>query len=254
MTRLLVATTIVAVVAVAVVAASITSPVPGAETPDTIPNRTLPGDGGPPTGDGAVPSDRPAFTLPGIGVIVPVAFDLPPWLGATLVVALLAGILFALVREVRDRPTPTHVDPVTPEEVTTTPTATTGVGDAAGRAADRLLADTDAAITNEVYRTYREMIAHLEVPNPDATSPQEFATAAIEAGLDPGDVETLTSLFERVRYGSDTVTDADRTTVAEILRRIEDRYGSDQAPTEESDTDDTETRTGDIPDPWEDRS
>jgi len=250
-TRVTAAATVVAIVAVAVVAASITSPTPGAAVPDTVPNRTLPGDGGPPTG-GDPPPDRPTVTLPGIGVTIPVAFDLPPWLGATLVLALVAGMLIALAREVRDRPTHTHVDPVTPDEVAATESAPTGVGAAAGRAADRLLADTDAAITNEVYRAYREMTAHLEVPTPAATTPREFAAAAIDAGLDPDDVETLTDLFERVRYGRDTVTETDRDTVAAILRRIEDRYGprTERQPATDSTGDDTDT--GGIPDPWED--
>lgn len=241
--------TVIAVIAFAVVAASISTPVPGAATPDVVGNRSLPDDGGRPT-DGQTPTlDRPTFTLPGIGVTIPIAFDLPPWLGATLVIGLIAAMGVAIVRELRDRPTNTTVDPVTPDEVADHPSAQHGVGDAAGRAADRLLADTDAAVTNEVYRAWREMTRVLDVSRPASSTPQEFAAAAIDAGLDPADVETLTDLFERVRYGDERVTGDRAETVATILRGIEAQYTPE--PEDEAGEDTDDRSTSQIPDPWE---
>lgn len=93
-----------------------------------------------------------------------------------------------------------------------------GVADAAAEAADRI--DDAAAVDNEVYRAWREMTEHLEVERPAASTPGEFAEAAIAEGLDPARVEALTDVFERVRYG-----DADpaeyATEAVEALRGIE---------------------------------
>lgn len=101
----------------------------------------------------------------------------------------------------------------------------TAVAAAAGRAADRIEADTD--VDNAVYRAWREMTADLPVANPDASTPAEFADAAVEAGMDPDDVAELTELFETVRYGDRPVTEtrAERATAA--LRRIERTYGEE---------------------------
>jgi len=99
-----------------------------------------------------------------------------------------------------------------------------GVGDAAGAAADRI--ETQADVSNEVYRAWVEMTDHLEVANPDATTAEEFAAVAVDAGMASDDVERLTDLFRDVRYGG-----ADPDTRAEeavaTLRRIERTYGSE---------------------------
>lgn len=251
MTRAPIAVTVLAVVAIAVAAASLTTPVPGSAVPDPLRNRTMPDQGG--IGDAPIEDrdDRPTITLPGVSVSLPVAFDLPPWLGAGLVLALLAGMVVAVIRELRDRPATTTIDPVTPDEVTDDPTPEHGIGDAAGRAADRLLADADAAVTNEVYRAWQEMTTHLPVADPGSSTPREFADAAVDAGLDPDDVETLTTLFERVRYGDERVTDDDTDTVAAVLKEIESTYADDATPdTRDSDRGDDDAGT--IPDPWED--
>jgi hypothetical protein len=98
------------------------------------------------------------------------------------------------------------------------------VGDAAGRAADDIAADADAE--NAVYRAWQEMAAALDVPNPESSTPQEFADAAVAAGMAEGDVAELTGLFEEVRYGgADPETRADRAEAA--LRRIESTYGGE---------------------------
>lgn len=258
MTRATIAATIITIVAVSVVAASITTPVPGTAAPDPLRNRTMPDQGG--TGDGPTPDRqrRPTIDLPGVTVPIPVAFDLPPWLGAGLVVALLAAMLLAVLRELRDRPTTTTIDPVTPEETTVDSPTKDAIGEAAGRAADHLLADTDAPITNDVYRAWQAMTAQLPVTDPETTTPREFAAIATDAGFDPDAVETVTTLFEQVRYGTDTITEAEAETVANILTTFETTTDATDAgdtdATAEGDTDTTGEGESDttIPDPWED--
>lgn len=98
----------------------------------------------------------------------------------------------------------------------------TAVGRAAGRAADRLEEQVD--VDNEVYRAWREMVALLDVDEPDTCTPGEFATAAIEGGLGPEDVDELTRLFEDVRYGETRPTEEYERRAITVFRRIEDRY------------------------------
>jgi hypothetical protein len=98
----------------------------------------------------------------------------------------------------------------------------TGVGAAAGAAADRLEADAD--LSNEVFRAWREMTRHLRVERPESSTPAEFAAAAREAGMDPDDVGELTELFDEVRYGGRDPTDERIRRAREALRRIERTY------------------------------
>lgn len=93
-----------------------------------------------------------------------------------------------------------------------------GVAAAAGGAADRLTGE--ATVDNEVYRAWREMTAHLNVDRPEASTPGEFEAAAIEAGLAPADVRSLTRVFEAVRYG-EADPDVHAAEAAAALRRIE---------------------------------
>ncbi|QLD86518.1 DUF4129 domain-containing protein [Natronomonas halophila] len=97
------------------------------------------------------------------------------------------------------------------------------VGRVAGTAADRI--EADAATENEVYRAWREMTDELAVENPDATTPGEFADAAIAAGMDAEDVAELTDLFETVRYGGFDATEERERRAVETLRHIEETYG-----------------------------
>lgn len=99
------------------------------------------------------------------------------------------------------------------------------VGRAAGRAADRIREGTHA--DNEVYRAWREMTGLLDVPNPESSTPGEFADAAVAAGMTAGDVDELTRLFESVRYGG---VDPDRSLERRALSafdRIEASYAED---------------------------
>jgi hypothetical protein len=100
--------------------------------------------------------------------------------------------------------------------------AAAAVGRAAGRAADRLEDGTD--LDNEVYRAWREMTDLLDVDRPAASTPGEFAEAAVAAGLGRADVEDLTRLFEDARYGGREPTADEEGRAVETLRRIERRY------------------------------
>lgn len=101
------------------------------------------------------------------------------------------------------------------------------VGRTAGEAADRIeSSDAD----NEVYRAWRDMTAVLDVDRPASSTPAEFASAAVDAGVDEEPVGTLTEVFERVRYGgADATDDRERQAVA-ALRQIEERHGDPANP------------------------
>ncbi|RQG91184.1 DUF4129 domain-containing protein [Natrarchaeobius halalkaliphilus] len=96
------------------------------------------------------------------------------------------------------------------------------VGAAAGRAADRIESSDD--FDNEVYRAWLEMTRPLEVDRPASSTPGEFATVAVDAGVRPEHVDELTSLFEEVRYGNRETTDDVESRAISVLRRIEDEY------------------------------
>jgi len=99
------------------------------------------------------------------------------------------------------------------------------IGRAAGRAADRI--EADAEPDNAVYEAWKEMTDLLDVPNPEASTPAEFATVAVKAGMAADDVAELTELFEAVRYGTAVPTEARETRAIAALRRIEDAYAGD---------------------------
>lgn len=109
------------------------------------------------------------------------------------------------------------------EEPTPEPAA---VGRAAGRAADRLEQETQ--VDNEIYRAWREMTALLDIDEPESTTPGEFASAAVDAGLGQDDVEELTRLFEDVRYGRTEPSSELEGRAITVFRRIENRYTEDE--------------------------
>jgi hypothetical protein len=114
------------------------------------------------------------------------------------------------------------------ESPTSTTDASEAVGEAAGRAAERIAADADAS--NAVFDAWREMTDELGGDR-RTTTPRTFAERAVTAGMDPDDVETLTRLFEDVRYGDREVTPAVEQRALETFRRIEAAYadGGDDA-------------------------
>ncbi|MFD1597698.1 DUF4129 domain-containing protein [Halobellus rarus] len=79
-----------------------------------------------------------------------------------------------------------------------------------------------------MYRAWVEMTAHLDLDRPQSSTPGEFAAAAVDAGMDPDDVDELTRLFEAVRYGDERVTDARADRAVAALRRIESAYAGDE--------------------------
>lgn len=146
----------------------------------------------------------------------------------TMLLVLLVGALLVVSVGAFAAPGFSPLDAFADDEETEEPTddvAVEQVGEAAGRAADRLDA-ADVDVDNEVYRAWREMTDHLDIRRPQSSTPGEFAAAAVDAGLDRGDVTELTRLFEEVRYGDRDPTERADRAVA-ILRRIEDAYGSE---------------------------
>lgn len=103
------------------------------------------------------------------------------------------------------------------------------IGRAAGAAADRI--ERDADVENEVYRAWGEMTDLLDVSNPKASTPGEFADAAVAAGMARDDVTELTRLFEDVRYGGEAPTGERESRAVEALRRIESTYADAEAET-----------------------
>lgn len=96
------------------------------------------------------------------------------------------------------------------------------VGAVAGETAARI--ETGMDVNNEVYRAWAEMAAHLDVPNPHASTPAEFATAAEDAGMDRRHIEELTDVFRSVRYGGADPTADREDRAVRALRAIEARY------------------------------
>jgi hypothetical protein len=97
----------------------------------------------------------------------------------------------------------------------------------AGRAAEELI--RGGRLRDVVLRCYRDMVAILtqqaEVQMaPDMTA-REFAARLRVLGLADEPVDVLTALFERVRYGGETLNESERQRAVEALRAIERRSG-----------------------------
>ncbi len=142
-----------------------------------------------------------------------------PFLPIAVVVAgvCLIGVAYAF-RGVFDRGGPDAV-----EEGAADP-GVAALGSIAGAAADRIENSSEAE--NEVYRAWAAMVDHLAVDRPEATTPGEFADAAVDAGMAREDVTALTELFEEVRYG-ERDPGARAELAVDTLRRIEERYAGE---------------------------
>ncbi len=138
-----------------------------------------------------------------------------------LLLVLLAGA-FLLAAAVIVRGTDDDEEEVPEEEVPEPDDRAAAVAAVAGEAADRI--EDDGDLENEIYRAWREMVGLLDVSNPRATTPGEFADAAAAAGIERADVDELTELFETVRYGGFEATDERERRAVAALRRIEDEY------------------------------
>lgn len=148
-------------------------------------------------------------------------FDVPLALLAAfgLVAVVLVGAIARFSDSEESVPAPTVGDGTTGGDSE----GVSAVGEAAGRAADRI-DDGDADVENAVYRAWREMTGALDVDAPATTTPEEFADAAVAAGMDDADVRELTWLFEEVRYGDASVTEERERRARDALRRIESAY------------------------------
>lgn len=80
--------------------------------------------------------------------------------------------------------------------------------------------------SNDVHRAWLSMVERLDVDRPQNRTPSQCADAAVAANMDPSAVETLTTLFEEVRYGDAPVTDERRQRAREGLDGL-DRSGTD---------------------------
>jgi hypothetical protein len=140
-------------------------------------------------------------------------------LGVILVVLVGAAVLLLFVAT-GDSGEELAEQPEAPPEATTPDIG--AVGRAAGDAADRIAGEAEAE--NEVYRAWAEMTDHLAVDGPESSTPEEFAEAAVEAGMAADDVRELTDLFEAVRYGTEEPTEDREARALAALRRIEAGY------------------------------
>jgi hypothetical protein len=158
------------------------------------------GDGG---GPDSGPTDQPS---------------LPSVLLLLALVAALFGVVLAYLRTAPDGDDRTGTDENEGVD-------TAAVGEAAGRAADRM--ERDESADNEVYRAWREMTGLLDIPDPETSTPGDFEAAAVEAGMGRDDVRELTRLFEDVRYGNADPSVARERRAIDVFRRIEARYTED---------------------------
>ena len=88
----------------------------------------------------------------------------------------------------------------------------------------------DAAEREEVTITIEEawerMVAHLDVPNPSARTPGEYARWAVEAGMPAEEVHRLTRVFRDAEYGVDPPDEADGQAASAAIEGIERRSRS----------------------------
>lgn len=73
---------------------------------------------------------------------------------------------------------------------------------------------------NEVASAWFEMVERLELGDRRNLTPRECAAAARRHGVDPDAAQTLTSLFEEVRYGGARVTEERRRRAEQTLDRV----------------------------------
>ncbi|WP_338727504.1 DUF4129 domain-containing protein [Haladaptatus sp. DJG-WS-42] len=166
------------------------------------------------------------ISLPGGGTLGEVTNSVvAPQPAVSTPVAILLGLvlvlgIFAYTKSVRGDDDEEATVPGAP------PVDVAELGAVAGRAARRI-EQFDGEPENEVYRAWKAMTDHLDLPNPRTSTPSEFADAAVAAGMAREDVTELTRLFEDVRYGGETPTTEHETRAVNALKRIERTYGED---------------------------
>ncbi|MFB6197406.1 MAG: DUF4129 domain-containing protein, partial [Halobacteriaceae archaeon] len=188
----------------------------GAPT-DPLPKEVMQGDKGGENGGGTPsPRSRPTsvrIPIVGISITLRLTALFPPWVIGSIIVAIGLAVL-AVAMRTRSR------DAVEMEGETS---ISKQVGQEAGRAASRIRAEPDAA-ENAVFEAWSRMVAPLDGLDHETSTPREFEIAAINAGVDSGDAEELTRLFEDVRYGGVSVSEDLANRAIETLERIEEKY------------------------------
>jgi hypothetical protein len=97
--------------------------------------------------------------------------------------------------------------------------------DARATAAPETEADEGPDPVESVAEAWHRMVERVSVRNPVATTPVEYADAAIERGLPSGPVRRLTDLYRRIRYGPETESSPHLEQARDALERI--RGGDD---------------------------
>nr|WP_282594205.1 DUF4129 domain-containing protein [Halorientalis brevis] len=80
----------------------------------------------------------------------------------------------------------------------------------------------DAAVTNDVYRAWQQLVERVDVADPETTTTREYARRAVDAGLDAAAVERLTELFDQVRYGDAAPTETREQQARDAAERLDD--------------------------------
>lgn len=89
-------------------------------------------------------------------------------------------------------------------------------GDGTGN--PRIVYDVDTS--NDVYRSWWEMVEMIDAEEPATKTPQEFAEIAVDEGLEQEAVSEITSLFEEALYGGKEVTKDQERRAREAVERL----------------------------------
>lgn len=78
----------------------------------------------------------------------------------------------------------------------------------------------DVDTSNDVYKSWWEMVEMLDVDDKSTKTPQEFAEVAVDEGFDPDAATELTEIFEKSLYGGKEVTREQERRAREAVERI----------------------------------
>lgn len=78
----------------------------------------------------------------------------------------------------------------------------------------------DVDTSNDVYKSWWEMVEMVDAEEPSTKTPQEFAEMAVGEGLEQEAVSELTSLFEEALYGGKEVTKEQEKRAREAVERL----------------------------------
>jgi hypothetical protein len=78
----------------------------------------------------------------------------------------------------------------------------------------------DVDTSNDIYKSWWEMVEMLDVDDRSTKTPQEFAEVAVDEGFDSDAVTELTEIFEKSLYGGKEVTREQERKAREAVERI----------------------------------